>query len=83
MPRSAQPAALKAAAGAAVSSSRAGSEYPPAAPPPPPSQAVAQLRRDYRWAAISQFLFTFGEAFGLIDWDIEVRRCGRSCGLVC
>ncbi len=73
MPRSTQPVALKVSAAATTSTSRAGSEYPPALPPAPPSEAVAQLRRDYRWAAISQFLFTFGEAFGLVDWDIEVR----------
>ena len=40
-------------------------------PPPPPSPIVQTLRKDWRWAGISQFLFTFSDAFGLVDWDIE------------
>ncbi|ORX35450.1 hypothetical protein BD324DRAFT_652578 [Kockovaella imperatae] len=43
----------------------------PTAPPPPPSPIVQKLRTDWRWAAISQFLWTFSDAFGLVDWDIE------------
>lgn len=41
------------------------------APPPLPSPIVQKLRQDWRWAGISQFLWTFSDAFGLIDWDIE------------
>ncbi|AAW42093.1 hypothetical protein CNBC6970 [Cryptococcus deneoformans B-3501A] len=41
-------------------------------PPPPPSPIVQTLRKDWRWAAISQFIATFSDAFGLLDWDIEV-----------
>ncbi|WWD18222.1 hypothetical protein CI109_102672 [Kwoniella shandongensis] len=40
-------------------------------PPPPPSPIVQVLRKDWRWAAISQFMWTFSDAFGLVDWDIE------------
>ncbi|WVR05567.1 hypothetical protein IAU60_002586 [Kwoniella sp. DSM 27419] len=40
-------------------------------PPPAPSPIVQALRKDWRWAAISQFVWTFSDAFGLIDWDIE------------
>ncbi|WVF70980.1 hypothetical protein IAT40_005776 [Kwoniella sp. CBS 6097] len=40
-------------------------------PPPPPSPIVQTLRKDWRWAAISQFIWTFSDAFGLVDWDIE------------
>jgi hypothetical protein len=40
-------------------------------PPPPPSPIVQALRKDWRWAGISQFLFTFSDAFGLVDWDID------------
>lgn len=40
--------------------------------PPPPSPLIITLRKDWRWAAISQFIWTFSDAFGLIDWDIEV-----------
>jgi hypothetical protein len=47
-------------------------DLPLAIQPLPPSEIVASLRRDYRWAAISQFLWTFGEGVGLIDWDIEM-----------
>ncbi|WVQ96981.1 hypothetical protein IAU59_004090 [Kwoniella sp. CBS 9459] len=39
--------------------------------PPPPSPIVQTLRKDWRWAAISQFIWTFSDAFGLVDWDIE------------
>ncbi|KAL7423616.1 hypothetical protein Q5752_001197 [Cryptotrichosporon argae] len=39
--------------------------------PAPPSPLVAALRRDWRWAAISQFTFTFADAFGRVDWDVE------------
>lgn len=41
-------------------------------PPPPPSPLVQKLRQDYRWASISQFCWTFSDAFGLVDWDIDV-----------
>jgi hypothetical protein len=58
-------------------SSSAIAELPPAVQPPPPSPIVSRLRQDYRWAAISQFLWTFGEAFGLLGWDIEVSLCRR------
>lgn len=44
-------------------------------PPLPPSPLVQALRRDWRWAGISQFVYCFSDAFGLVDWDIEV--CGR------
>ncbi|CAK9783526.1 hypothetical protein CC85DRAFT_194526 [Cutaneotrichosporon oleaginosum] len=40
-------------------------------PPPPPSPNVQRLRQDWRWAGISQFVWTFSDAFGLVDWDIE------------
>ncbi|WVQ85710.1 hypothetical protein IAT38_007876 [Cryptococcus sp. DSM 104549] len=40
-------------------------------PPPPPSPIILALRKDWRWAAISQFVWTFSDAFGLVDWDIE------------
>ncbi|KAI9634429.1 uncharacterized protein MKK02DRAFT_7781, partial [Dioszegia hungarica] len=40
-------------------------------PPPPPSPLVQRLRTDWRWAGISQFIWTFSDAFGLLDWDIE------------
>ncbi|WWC68318.1 uncharacterized protein I206_102243 [Kwoniella pini CBS 10737] len=40
-------------------------------PPPPPSPIIQTLRKDWRWAAISQFIWTFSDAFGLVDWDIE------------
>lgn len=43
-------------------------------PPPPPSPVVQRLRQDWRWAGISQFINTFSDAFGLSDWEIEVRR---------
>ena len=43
----------------------------PSLPPPPPSPLILKLRQDWRWAAISQFLWTFSDAFGLLDWDIE------------
>ncbi|GMK58207.1 hypothetical protein CspeluHIS016_0502390 [Cutaneotrichosporon spelunceum] len=36
-----------------------------------PSPIVQRLRQDWRWAGISQFVWTFSEAFGLVDWDIE------------
>jgi hypothetical protein len=41
-------------------------------PPPPPSPLIQKLRQDYRWASISQFCWTFSDAFGLVDWDIDV-----------
>lgn len=41
-------------------------------PPTPPSPLVQRLRTDWRWAGISQFIWTFSDAFGLLDWDIEV-----------
>ncbi|EIW72895.1 hypothetical protein TREMEDRAFT_59057 [Tremella mesenterica DSM 1558] len=41
-------------------------------PPSPPSPIVHKLRQDWRWAGISQFLWTFSDAFGLLDWDIEI-----------
>ncbi len=41
-------------------------------PPPPPSLLIQRLRTDWRWAAISQFLWMFSDAFGFVDWDIEV-----------
>lgn len=40
--------------------------------PPAPSPIIAKLRTDWRWAAISQFIWTFSDAFNLPDWDIEV-----------
>ncbi|WRT66001.1 uncharacterized protein IL334_002952 [Kwoniella shivajii] len=40
-------------------------------PPVPPSPIIQTLRKDWRWAAISQFVWTFSDAFGLVDWDIE------------
>ncbi|WVW80486.1 hypothetical protein I302_102469 [Kwoniella bestiolae CBS 10118] len=40
-------------------------------PPLPPSPIIQTLRKDWRWAAISQFIWTFSDAFGLVDWDIE------------
>ncbi|WVQ71316.1 hypothetical protein IAR50_000844 [Cryptococcus sp. DSM 104548] len=40
-------------------------------PPPPPSPIIQSLRKNWRWAAISQFIYTFSDAFGLLDWDIE------------
>ncbi|KAK8865602.1 hypothetical protein IAR55_000746 [Kwoniella newhampshirensis] len=40
-------------------------------PPSPPSPIIQTLRKDWRWAAISQFMWTFSDAFGLVDWDIE------------
>lgn len=40
--------------------------------PPTVSPLVQKLRTDWRWAGISQFLWTFSDAFGLVDWDIEV-----------
>ncbi|WOO85751.1 Reticulocyte-binding protein 2 a [Vanrija pseudolonga] len=40
-------------------------------PPPPPSPLVTKLRQDWRWAGISQFMWTFADAFGIVDWDIE------------
>lgn len=46
--------------------------YPPAVPPPPVSPVVAQLRKDYRWASISQFLFSFGHALGVSDEEGDV-----------
>ncbi|BEI82391.1 hypothetical protein CcaverHIS002_0302590 [Cutaneotrichosporon cavernicola] len=39
--------------------------------PAPPSPIVQRLRQDWRWAGISQFVWTFSDGFGLIDWDIE------------
>lgn len=39
--------------------------------PPSPSPLIQKLRQDWRWAGISQFLWTFSDAFGLVDWDIE------------
>ncbi|WVO13042.1 hypothetical protein L204_100651 [Cryptococcus depauperatus] len=36
-----------------------------------PSPIVQALRRDWRWAAVSQFILTFSDAFGLWDWDIQ------------
>lgn len=44
-------------------------------PPPPPSPLVQKLRQDYRWAAISEFCFTFSDAFGSLNLDIEVSLC--------
>ncbi|KAK4683745.1 hypothetical protein P7C73_g6483, partial [Tremellales sp. Uapishka_1] len=41
------------------------------AAPLPPSPLIQRLRKDWRWAAISQFLYMFSDAFGLVDWDIE------------
>lgn len=41
-------------------------------PAPPPSPLVQKLRQDWRWAGISQFIWTFADAFGLVEWDIEV-----------
>jgi hypothetical protein len=46
--------------------------YPPAVPPPPVSPLIAQLRKDYRWASISQFLFSFGHALGVSDEEGDV-----------
>lgn len=40
--------------------------------PPPLSPLIQRLRTDWRWAGISQFVWTFSDAFGLLDWDIEV-----------
>ncbi|RSH88163.1 uncharacterized protein EHS24_000691 [Apiotrichum porosum] len=40
-------------------------------PAPPPSPLVQKLRQDWRWAGISQFIWTFADAFGLVEWDIE------------
>ncbi|KAL1405212.1 hypothetical protein Q8F55_008837 [Vanrija albida] len=40
-------------------------------PPPPTSPLVTKLRQDWRWAGISQFIWTFADAFGIVDWDIE------------
>ncbi|ODO12102.1 hypothetical protein I350_00888 [Cryptococcus amylolentus CBS 6273] len=40
-------------------------------PPPLPSPIIQSLRKDWRWAAISQFVYTFSDAFGLLDWEIE------------
>ncbi|WWC88197.1 uncharacterized protein L201_003102 [Kwoniella dendrophila CBS 6074] len=40
-------------------------------PPLPPSPIIQLLRKDWRWASISQFIWTFSDAFGLVDWDIE------------
>ena len=45
---------------------------PPATPNPPLSPLIQILRRDWRWASISQFLWTFGQAAGLSTWDIDV-----------
>ncbi|KAJ9108690.1 hypothetical protein QFC21_000010 [Naganishia friedmannii] len=49
------------------------SSFPPAIPPAPVSPLIAQLRQDFRWASISQFMFTFGHAIGVDshEWDIE------------
>jgi hypothetical protein len=49
------------------------SSFPAAIPPAPVSPLVAQLRQDFRWASISQFMFTFGHAVGVDsnEWDIE------------
>ena len=44
----------------------------PSTAPPQLSPIVQKLRTDWRWAAISQFLWTFSDAFGFVDWDIEV-----------
>lgn len=41
-------------------------------PPPPSSPLIQRLRTDWRWAGISQFLWMFSDAFGFVDWDIEV-----------
>ncbi|KAJ9104759.1 hypothetical protein QFC19_003900 [Naganishia cerealis] len=85
MPRGRLQAVQTAARGASTSAPSArtasGSEqphanhhsFPPATPPALVSPLVAQLRRDYRWASISQFMFTFGHAIGVEndDWDIE------------
>lgn len=46
--------------------------YPPAVPPVPSSPLVAQLRRDFRWASISQFLCSFGYAIGVSDEEGDV-----------
>jgi hypothetical protein len=46
--------------------------YPPAVPPAPVSPLVAQLRRDFRWASISQFLCSFGYAVGVSDDEGDV-----------
>lgn len=40
--------------------------------PSPPSPLIQKLRTDWRWAAISQFVWMFSDAFGLVDWDIQV-----------
>lgn len=45
---------------------------PPALPNVAISPSIELLRRDWRWASISQFLFTFGQAAGLSTWDIDV-----------
>ncbi|KAH8090830.1 hypothetical protein HD553DRAFT_17843 [Filobasidium floriforme] len=45
---------------------------PPATPNPPLSPLIQSLRRDWRWASISQFLWTFGQAAGLSSWDIDL-----------
>jgi hypothetical protein len=52
---------------------------PPATPNPPLSPLIQSLRRDWRWASISQFLWTFGQAAGLSSWDIEVREVDTGC----
>jgi hypothetical protein len=46
--------------------------YPPAIPPASASPLVAQLRRDFRWASISQFLCSFGYAVGVSDDEGDV-----------
>jgi hypothetical protein len=51
--------------------------YPPAVPPPPVSPVVAQLRKDFRWASISQFLFSFGHALGVSDEEGDVDALER------
>ncbi|KZO96732.1 hypothetical protein CALVIDRAFT_555077, partial [Calocera viscosa TUFC12733] len=67
------PAPPAAVAGATASSSR-----PPPPPPPmtvdrvpPPSEAVLRLRRDWKFAAVCQFIFTFEEALQLGEFETE------------
>lgn len=45
---------------------------PAALPNSPISDVVDKLRKDYRWAMISQFLFLFADAAGIDVWDIDV-----------
>ncbi|ORY23948.1 hypothetical protein BCR39DRAFT_548463 [Naematelia encephala] len=39
--------------------------------PPPISPLIQRLRTDWRWAGISQFIWMFSDAFGLVEWDID------------